>query len=269
MQLKFNGLFLFLFLFSCQQSQPKPEQLSLPNEPSSVSKDAGSTNEKLERKIIKTAQYKIQVKDVEVSSHTIKRVVLEKGGYISEMNMTNFQGQKNNVFTIRVSDENFESLLESIGNEAIYTNYKKIETQDVSEEFIDIQSRLKTKKQVRDRYEEILRTKATTVKEVLMAEEQIRVLQEEIEAKEGRLRFLENQVSLNTLHLGIYQIIEVNHHEQFASPSFWAKAGNNFAQGWGLIKEISLLFIQLWPIFLIIGGILFWKRSKIFKPKHQ
>ena len=70
---------------------------------------------------------------------------------------------------------------------------KNVSVQDVTEEYLDIEARLKTKKEVEARYIEILKSKTKTVEDVLKAEEQIRIIREEIEAREGRLNYLKNQ----------------------------------------------------------------------------
>jgi len=72
------------------------------------------------------------------------------------------------------NQDKFDAFLTAIEAESIYTDYKNINSNDVTEEFTDITIRLKTKKEVRDRYIDILRNKAKTVKDILDAEDKIR-----------------------------------------------------------------------------------------------
>ena len=126
----------------------------------------------------------------------------------------------------------------------------------MTEEYVDITTRLKTKKEVRDRYVDILRSKAKTVKEVLMAEEQIRHVQEEIEAKEGRLRYLRDRVNMSTINLEIYQEIEYQPEPNVYVKSFWAKLKDGFSYGWNLLQGIVLSIVSIWPLVILFG--LFW-----------
>lgn len=274
-------LFLALFLFtalSCQNAskeggyednfqmkeefdaEPLQEDAPPPSFEKPVQPQSDPKNETvpIPRQIIKTAEYRIKVKNVEKSSRSINALAEEFGGFVSSSELTNSSYEITNNITIRVPAGQFDSLLNAIGGEAVFTNYRRISSQDVTEEFVDIETRLKTKKEVRDRYEEILRKKAKTVEEVLKAEELIRVIQEEIEAKEGRLRYLRNQVAMSTIHLEIYQEIEYRAEPAVYRKSFGSKLLNALENGWELVQVLVLGFISIWPLVLI-GGLIVWK----------
>jgi len=93
-----------------------------------------------------------------------------------------------------------------------------------------------------------------------MAEEKIRVLQEEIEAKEGRLRYLSDQVSWSTINLVLFQKMPVIPNDYIAKNTFFAKAKRGFGNGWAMITDTLLLFINIWPLALVLGAVLVWKR---------
>ena len=116
-----------------------------------------------------------------------------------------------------------------------------------------------------DRYIDILRDKASTVEEILNAEEKIRVLTEEIEAKKGRLRYLKDQVSMSTINLQLYERIPYQ-AEVEASPSFFSRLGKSFKNGWSMILEFTLFMANLWPV-LIILGIVLWRFRVMKKSK--
>ncbi len=215
------------------------------------------------RQIIKTANYRIQVKNVDESSRRANQLAEKHGGYVSESALTNSNYQITNTITIRVPAVRFDSLLNDLGGEAIFTQYKRISSQDVTEEYVDITTRLKTKKEVRDRYVDILRNKAKTVADVLQAEEQIRIIQEEIEAKEGRLRYLKDQVAMSTVHLELYQEIEYKPEPDVYRRSFWSKLISGLGNGWELLQGIVIFLVNIWPI-LILGGLVFWRRRWIW-----
>ena len=83
----------------------------------------------------------------------------------------------------------------------------KIYVKDVTEEYTDVVIRLKNKKEAEKRFLEILK-QTKTIKEILDVEEHLREIREEIESKEGRLKFLNDQVSYSTINLSIYQVSE-------------------------------------------------------------
>ena len=151
----------------------------------------------------------------------------------------------------------------SLDEESIFVDHKKITSKDVTQEYLDLESRLKTKKTVKKRYEEILRSKASTIDEILSAEEAIRVLQEEIEAKEGRLRYLKNRVGLSQINLHIYQTVEQKIEPQEYKASFADKLQKQFLHGWGMILSVILSIVNVWPLAIIGLVFLFFKRNWI------
>lgn len=213
----------------------------------------------IERKVIKTGAYSIKVKDVKESTAAIEKVVEEFEGFISSIEMNNSNYRITNQIVIRVPAGRFDGLMASIEKEALYVNYSRVNAQDVTEEYLDIETRLNTKKQVRDRYVAILRDKAKTVEEVLKAEEAIRVIQEEIESREGRLNYLKNRVSLSTINLEIYQEVPYT-PDRGQSTSFWTKLKQSMSNGWTLIVNLVLGLVTIWPL-LIIGGLILWRRK--------
>lgn len=246
------------------QEQPQPTQ---PSQPPQDEKDEPA----IPRQIIKTGQYRIKVEDVNKVTPQIEALAQRFGGYVSNMELTNSNYEINNAITIRVPASSFDSLLSSVGKHALFTQYKKISAQDVTAEYTDILTRLSTKKEVRDRYVDILRNKAKTVQDVLLAEEQIRVIQEEIESKEGRLRFLKDQVAMSTLNLEIYQQIAYQREPDVFTESFWSKLLAGLKNGWELLVDIFIGLVNIWPLVLI-GGLFFWKRrwiwGKLSRKRH-
>jgi hypothetical protein len=218
------------------------------------------------RSLIKTANYKFQVENVDAATKAIEVLAPGYEAVIADMNLVTSGSEVSNSLVIRVPSSNFEKLIEDLGKNAVFTNYKRITAQDVTEEFIDIETRLKTKKEVRDRYVDILKNKAKTVEEVLKAEEQIRYLQEEIEAKEGRLTYLKNKVSMSTINLEIYQRVAFASVPDIYEEPYLAKVKDAFSNGWTIVTMMSLFLINIWPL-AVIGIAIFasrkWWRTKL------
>jgi len=113
----------------------------------------------------------MKVESVEEATHLARKYAMQYGGYVSDERMENNSYAKESRFTMRVPQDYFEIVMDSIDGISIQIDTKNVSTVDVTEEYVDIQSRLKTKREVKERYESILRTRAKTVKEVLNAEE--------------------------------------------------------------------------------------------------
>lgn len=207
-------------------------------------------------KIIKNANCRIKVKDVEEATILAKKMALKYQGYISDERFTNTNYTKENRFTIRIPQGQFDTVLDSICGLAEFVDYKNISTVDVTEEYIDITSRLKTKLDVKERYETILRTRAKTVEDILMTEEKLSLLQEEIESAQGRLKYLSNKVSYSTVQVDVYQTIIPKDEPAGYQPHFLDKAKQGLSFGWSIIENLTLLLLYIWPL-LVLGSVIF------------
>lgn len=202
-------------------------------------------------KIIKNANCRIKVKNVEEATRLAKNLALRYQGYISDERFTNTNYAMENRFTIRVPKNQFDKVLDSICAFAEFVDHKNISTIDVTEEYIDITSRLKTKFEVKQRYETILRAKAKTVEDVLKTEEKLSKLQEEIESAQGRLKYISNKVSYSTIQVDMYQTIIPKEEPEMYEPHFLDKAKNGLSFGWGIIENLTLALFYIWPLLLL------------------
>jgi len=244
-------------------------------------------------KIIKNADLKIKVTDVKKASNKIANLVDMNGGYVSNENLTTdksyyqsievtdeyeineYEYITSNIIYIRVPSKSFQSLLSSMKGLALSEDYIRINAKDVTEEYFDLETRLKTKKEVEARYIAILKSKAKTLEEILLAEDKIRVIREEIEAVEGRLNYLKNKVSLSTIQVEIYQDSyyekETTRFKKYETTgwSFGEKANDALSSGWEGILWFLVGLLYFWP-FLIIGvGVYFFVRYKIKKRRQK
>lgn len=235
--------------------------------PATTSGDEESIPNQPERKIIRNATIRMKVNNIEDASRLARNYALKYAGYISDERMENNSYSKENRFTVRVPQQYFDVVMDSISGLSIEIDSKNISTIDVTEEYVDIESRLSTKREVKERYESILRGRAKTVEEVLNAEEKIRVLQEEIEVAEGRLRYLTSNVSYSTIQVDVYEVIdEVEIEEESEFLQFFDNIKDGLRFGLSLIELVVVGLFHIWPL-LIIGLIIrtIYVRRKKFK----
>lgn len=209
-----------------------------------------------EQKIIKTASVRFQVEDFIKSAEKIKRIAKDFGGINTSYNENNNGYNIEATFVVRISNAKFDTLLAALQSESIYLNYKNINAEDVTEEFIDIESRLKNKKAVEQKYLEILK-KAAKIDDILAVENQIRIIREEIEAKEGRLKYLKDRVAFSTINLTFYQTLEST---QAPDISFWSKIKSSFSDGWSSMLNLGLWVIGIWPFLILIPVAIYFLR---------
>ncbi len=100
--------------------------------------------------------------------------------------------------TVRIPSGRFDAFVGSLSGLMVNLDNKDIQVKDVTEEYVDIESRIKTKKEILARYTDLLK-QAKTVAEMLEVERKIEKIQTELESMQGRLNVLKNQISYSTL----------------------------------------------------------------------
>lgn len=265
---------LFFAVISCKKADaPASEEVSiqavkLPAKSKAVNSDAysESPNEKdksIEQKIIRTGNLRFETDNLETTYEQIKIAVKKGKAFIQNDSEGKEYASVYRRITVRIPSENFDSFIKDISSGVDYFDNKEINSQDVTEEYIDIDARLKAKKKLENRYLELL-AKANKMSEMLAIEAQLSAIREEIEAKEGQLRYMQNQVSLSTITIEFYKTVA---EESGVTISYGAKVWNAVKSGFYGISSFFLGLLEIWP-FIIIAVALFYFIRKRFKKKN-
>lgn len=214
-------------------------------------------------KLIKTLNYRFEVENVNETTKALELAIKKYPAYISDSKMRLENPLLENKITIRVQSEYFQDLVKDIDPLAKFVNQRDITTEDVAKEFVDLESRLKTKREVEQRYSEILRKKAGTITELLEAEQKIADLHEEIEATISRINYLKDQVSYSTINLEFYQTITQKIAEVETDST-----GKDFKEalsaGWNGIVNFLIVVAYVWPLIVlgVITGLFYWFKKR-------
>ena len=199
-----------------------------------------------EQKIIKTANLEFETQELDKTHQTILNLTTQYKGLVQSDNSGKSYDKIYRHITLRVPSENFQIVVDGISDRVAYFDRRVITRQDVTEEFVDVQARLKAKKKLESRYLELLK-QAKNVKEMLEIERELSQIREEIEAKEGRLKVLESRVSMSTINVSFYKTTV----ETGVRVSYGAKMLNSLEGGWEGISIFFLGILYLWPLFLM------------------
>jgi hypothetical protein len=172
-----------------------------------VDKEA-STAEAAERKIIRNADITIEVPSTTDAQHQVTSIAETHGGFV----VTSEAKQRENSdpaqrtldikLVVRVPSNQFGRAFDEIKKLAGNTPSEQVTSQDVTEDFIDLEARIKTQKALEVQFLEIMR-QAHKISDALEVQRQIAEVRTEIEKLEGRKRFLENRSSLSTINVNI------------------------------------------------------------------
>ena len=208
-----------------------------------------------EQKIIKSANLVFETNDVEATYQKILKQTSQYKGLLQSDNSGKDYNRIYKNLLVRIPTENFQAFLVGVSEGVPYFDQRNISQQDVSEEFIDLEARLKAKRELENRYIELLK-KANTVKDMLEIERELSTIREEIEARQGRLQYLQNQVSMSTLDIRFYKTTA----ETGVTQSYGQKMKNALQGGWNGISVLFLGILYLWPLFFVSIIIVFLLR---------
>jgi hypothetical protein len=230
---------------------------------SAVTPDVPKANTPIDwdKKIIKTADLKLEVENFETANAIAHKLVKEQGGYIASEEQFFTSYKLESILTIKIPNQQFDNVVNKIPqNSKAKIIERKITTEDVTAEFIDTKSRLEAKKQMRLKYLEFLK-QAKNMEEVLQVQNEINNIQTEIESATGRINYLTNQTSYSTIHLTLYQPLNDYYSEE--NPSFFQRVGKALKSGAVWIVDLFIGIIYLWPLLIIIAMVvLLIKRYK-------
>jgi hypothetical protein len=214
--------------------------------------------------LIKTVNYRFEVENVRKTTDAIELAVKKYPAYVSSSNIHLENPILENKITIRIQSDYFNDLLKEIDQQAVFVNFRDVKTDDVEKEFVDLESRIKTKREVEARYMEILRKKTGTIEELLRAEEQIGDLHEEIEASVSRVKYLKDQVRYSTITLEFYQTI-VQEVKAENKPLFSEKLKEGLETGWQILVGILVALAYIWPLMVL--GVVVYIVAKLRRKK--
>ncbi len=220
-----------------------------------------AANPDWDKKIIKTATLKLEVKDFKGYNDNVHKTVKQFGGYIAqeEQNLTDEKSET--VISIKVPVDQFETMMNQLPGAGIKVLERKINTEDVTGEVVDTKSRLEAKKQMRLKYLEFLK-QSKNMEEVLQVQNEINSIQEEIESAAGRIGFLSHQSSYSTINLTFFQPL-AGYTPTDNTPTFFTRISQAFKTGASWITDLFVGLISIWPLLLTIIGLYFgWKKIK-------
>lgn len=212
-----------------------------------------------EQKLIKEGHAELYVEDARAAGEEIRTSVTAMGGFVSNESQYVHVQDGREYYTVtlqlRLPDTAFSGLLEDL--EARYrVQSKQINVLDVTEEYIDLEARIRNLTEEEKRFVAIF-DQAETVEDMLAVERELARLRTEIESLQGRFRYLQNRVSFGTLTLRIEEErIKTAGFEGLSFTETLRRIGASFTQGvYGFFRFVGTSLIRLAYLapFLLFG----------------
>ena len=219
-----------------------------------------------DKKIIKTASLNMEVKDYKKFSSNIRDITRRAGGYIAREDQRQSEYKLENVIVIKVPVDRFEEAMNLLADSGEKVLERKISSEDVTGEVVDTRSRMQAKKQVRQRYLDLLK-QAKNMSEIMQVQNEINDIQEEIESATGRVNYLIHAAALSTIELTYFQVIKQGAGKK-DNPSFGSRMVQSMFDGAKWVGELLLLLMSFWPLVTgLMIAYLFYRRGRFIKNK--
>jgi hypothetical protein len=198
--------------------------------------------------VIYQADLQLRVKKFDQTIRSLEEKVLKYGGYITESNVSK-EGKEevSGSIKIRIPQKYFQAFLHDAERQAAEVLHRNITGQDVTEEYVDLESRLKSKRVVEERLISFMKS-AVKTEDLLKISADLAAVQEEIETIQGRMKFLENQTSLSTVTITLYENKVIVPDIDSDKLNTWEKTKKQF------MKSINMLLVGLSGMVVFIVG---------------
>jgi hypothetical protein len=212
-----------------------------------------------QRMVIYNAEMDIRVKSFEKARNALEQKAKDYNGYIVQSDSNHFDGeQQSGTMTFRIPQEHFNAFLNEAEGLSVQVNQRRVSGQDVTEEFVDLESRLKSKKAVESRLLDFMK-QAQKTEDLLKISSDLADVQEEIEQIAGRKKFLENQTALSTVTITLQENEVPVPKIDNDNLNTWQKIKKQFADNINILlaagSGIIVFLIGNLPILLIVGAI--------------
>jgi len=216
-----------------------------------------SINDAVDRKIIRNADITIEVDSTADAQHRITSIAESHGGFV----VTSEAKQRENIevskrtldikLVTRIPATRFGVALDEIKQLAGNIPEASVTGQDITEDFIDLEARIRTQKALELQFLQIMK-RSGNVEDALEVQRQIADVRTEIEKLEGRKRFLENRSSLSTITVNIlaHKAITVS------TTGFGRNVRDAVSDGLELASGMLLFFVRfvivMTPVFVFV-----------------
>jgi hypothetical protein len=216
-----------------------------------------------ERMIVRNGDMSLVVEDVIDARDEIAQLAARLGGWVVSSRISGEEEEMRGWISIRVPDETFDQALTEIRGLAVRVTSESTSSQDITEEYVDLQSRLKNAEATESQYLALLE-KAVTVEDTLKIYDALTQIRYEIEQIKGRMQYLERISAMSLISIDLEPVATAaplvrpgwSAREVFKSA---VRGLTTFGQGLGTAAIGAAIFSPIWGTII---GVLYWRRRR-------
>lgn len=250
-----------------------------------VVSDSTAVDQNATPKIIKTADMRFRVKDVQQTKELLTSRIKSEGGVVTDFEINSipqdtkkvkFTGdslkeitsfRKEGTLVAKVPSEKLDDFTNEIVKLALFVDHQSLKMDDQSLNYLANQLKAQARKEAIQDTKRVKNTKGSNVNQSVDIKDAY--IDKTIEN-----RYIDDRVKFSTITLNFYQdntihqIVIVNDNLSDYGPGFFKRIGLNVLAGWLVLKEFILGLVTLWP-FLILGVGLFYAIRYLIKTREK
>jgi hypothetical protein len=260
---------LLLVPVSCAKTPSPPEEvIPAPMPPSTLDKGGESFAPTVlspiqERMIVRTGEMSLVVEDVVKARDDIAQLAARFDGYVVSSSIWGEEAEMRGQISIRVPDERFEPALTELRSLAVRVKSESTSSQDVTEEYIDLESRLKNAEATEKQYLALLE-KATDVEDILNIYERLSQVRQQIEQIKGQMQYLERTASMSLISMQLEPQASAKPlvHAGWNALETLKSAFRGLVRAGQVLGTLAIWLVIFIPIWGTILGIILWRRRR-------
>ncbi len=215
--------------------------------------DTAQSQTETVRLIIKDGTVQLQVDDAQVASDQITEIATRYGGYVLQTRLSNSDTRRTGTVELAVESAYFDAAIEDIQALAETVIYVSTMGTDVTEEYVDAESRLYNLEATRDRIRTFL-DDAQDVTEALAVNAELSRIEGEIEQVKGRMTYLTGRAAFSTITVDLQEDVPPESETDQSLGATIDSALDTQADVLRYLVHLSLWLVIVVGPYLVIGG---------------
>ena len=223
--------------------------------PSTQTPDPAKSAAAQQRKIIYTTSVTLVVKDYQDFEVRIAELVDQHGGFVMNAEtQRRYSDQQSGTWTVRVPVDRYAAFL-TAATSLGFAESRRENAQDVTEEFVDVEARIRNKRELEKRIITMLEERTGKLADVLEIERELSRVREEIEVMEGRLRYLTDRTSLATITINCRE--QQEEYIPVEAPTFADRIQQSWQQSLDSLtataQNLAVVFVAMVPWMIVFS----------------
>ncbi|MFF8565794.1 DUF4349 domain-containing protein [Streptomyces albidoflavus] len=212
--------------------------------------------------LIRTAELHLRVKEVPSALASARSVVEGAGGYVgNESTRRDAQGHERSTVVVRVPQEKYDTVLDSLGEGGEVVS-RRTSAEDVTEEVVDVESRLKSQRASVARVRELM-DRAEKLSDIVSLEGELSSRQMELEALLAQQSSLKDRTSMATVTLQLTERTAKTESKEDDGPTFTDALSGGWSAFVATLRWLTVVVGAALPFVLALGlALLAWRFTR-------